>query len=472
MTAADTSVPDTSVQGRHRVAPRSGLYHRLWRWHFLAGLACVPLIVLLAVTGSVYLFKTEIEGLLERPLHGHVLAGPPAPPSAIVAAAQAAVPGGTVRGYTLPDRPTDAVELTVAAPDGPVAVWVHPGTATVLKVLPQEARFMEIVRTLHGELLLGDRGALVVELAASWAFVLLATGLFLGWPRGQGLWGIVAVRTRAGRRLFWRDLHSVTGIWVSGLALVLLLTGLPWTNVWGDAFQQVRALTGTAAVQQDWSRSRSAEAARNGASTDPAHADHAGHDHPDPLQGPADSLALQAGSRLDWDRALAQATALRFAGPVEVVPPGPRHPAWVVRSQAADRISRATAELDPATGHVLGVEWFADRHPVDQAVGIGIALHEGRLFGPANQIAGLVAALGLVLLSVSGLVMWWQRRPRGRLGVPALPDGHRLGPGALTVAVCLAAFLPLLALSLAVIVALDRLTLPLMARLAQAGGKR
>ena len=35
--------------------------------------------------------------------------------------------------------------------------------------------------------------------------------------------------------MFWRDLHAVTGIWISALALFLLITALPWTTVAGDA---------------------------------------------------------------------------------------------------------------------------------------------------------------------------------------------------------------------------------------------
>jgi uncharacterized iron-regulated membrane protein len=259
----------------------------------------------------------------------------------------------------------------------------------------------------------------------------------------------------------------VAGIWVSGLALVLLLTGLPWTNVWGDAFKQVRHWTGTAAVQQDWSRSRSAEAA---AATDPAHADHAHHDHDHHNGGGSQPAASPPPGGAGWDRAVAQATALNFAAPVEVRPPSARTPAWVVQSQAANRISRATAQLDPATGHVLGVEWFHQRHPVDQAVGIGIALHEGRLFGLPNQLLGLLTALGLIVLTVSGTVMWWIRRPRGSWGTPPVPAGHRLGPGVVAVGVVLLAFLPLLAISVLVIALLDRLALPVVRRLVPGAG--
>src|SRR3546814_2780990 len=90
--------------------------------------------------------------------------------------------------------------------------------------LAPESRLMELDKRIHGQLLLGKRGSWLVELAASWAIVLMLSGLYLWWPRGRGLAGVVWPRLKSGRQVVWRDLHAVTGFWVSGLALVLLIT--------------------------------------------------------------------------------------------------------------------------------------------------------------------------------------------------------------------------------------------------------
>ena len=42
------------------------------------------------------------------------------------------------------------------------------------------------------------------------------------------------------------------------------------------------------------------------------------------------------------------------------------------------------------------------------------------MFGLANQLLMLLACLLILLASVSGLVMWWKRRPQGHFGVPPL----------------------------------------------------
>jgi uncharacterized iron-regulated membrane protein len=36
-------------------------YRTVWRWHFYAGLFCIPFVIWLATTGSIYLFKPQIE---------------------------------------------------------------------------------------------------------------------------------------------------------------------------------------------------------------------------------------------------------------------------------------------------------------------------------------------------------------------------------------------------------------------------
>ena len=43
-----------------RGASVSALYRAVWRWHFYAGLIVLPFMILIAVTGALYLFKDEI----------------------------------------------------------------------------------------------------------------------------------------------------------------------------------------------------------------------------------------------------------------------------------------------------------------------------------------------------------------------------------------------------------------------------
>lgn len=419
---------------------RTSLYAAVWRWHFYAGLFCVPFIVILALTGSIYLFKPQIEAWQDRAYDGLVTGGVRAPADQQVAAALAAMPGGSLRSLEVRRAPDDAARVMISKEGEAYRVLVHPASADVLAIQPEQERFMEIVRNIHGELLMGDRGSLLVELAASWAMVMILSGLYLWWPRStRGMAGVLYPRLTARGRVMWRDLHAVTGVWVSAFALLLLVTGLPWTTVWGDGFKVVRQVTGTAA-EPDWSTRRP--------SID-RHAEHGG------------AHAASAPAPGDLTRMAATLRALDLPPPVLLSPPTRGGAYWIGRSDTPNRPLRETLKLDPQTGQIVSRQGFSERHPIDQVIGYGIAAHEGQLFGLANQLIGLSTAVGLVTLAVTGTVMWWHRRPDGRLGAPGRKTEARIGGGVFALIVIAGLMLPLFGLSLLCVAMLEKLTLNL-----------
>ena len=94
------------------------------------------------------------------------------------------MPGSKLFVYEIPREPDDAVRVHLYSPDGTgLIVYVHPETLAVLKSVPHTHRLTEIVRMIHAELLAGRTGAILIELAACWAIIMLGTGLYLWWPR-------------------------------------------------------------------------------------------------------------------------------------------------------------------------------------------------------------------------------------------------------------------------------------------------
>ena len=419
-------------------------YRAIWRWHFHAGLFCIPFIVLLAITGSIYLFKPQIDALADRGVDGLRLSGIAAPPSAQVAAALAAAPGSQLVAYELPQRPADAVRVHLREADRTrVTAYIHPVSPRALKIVRDESRLTEFVKSIHGELLIGTTGSILVELAACWALVMVITGLYLWWPRNaQGLAGVLYPRLRSGKATFWRDLHAVTGMWVSSLALFLLLTALPWTTVWGGAFKGLRSMASPVEVKQDWKAGRTSGGAPD---------EHSGH------RVSAGSAPMAGTPPFSLDDVVPKVAALQLAPPVLIGPPTMREHVWSVRSDAQNRSLRREMAIDAHTGAIVRDTSFADRKTVDRVIGIGISAHEGQLFGLANQLLGLTAALGLITLCVSAVVMWWRRRPEGALGIPARKvDGFKIERALATLIVLLAVLLPVFGASLLVVAAIDR----------------
>ena len=438
-------------------------YRAVWRWHFYAGLFCVPFVIVLSISGLIYLFKPQIEAWNERSFENLALSGEVKAPSAQIAAALSAVPNSTFSSYELPSTSTSAARIVVKQAGESIRVYVQPETLQVLHTIPENDRFMRWIFRLHGELLMGDRGSNLVELAACWTIVLLVTGLFLWWPRNvKGLGGVLYPRLFRGSRIFWRDIHSVVGMWISFCAIFLLLTGLPWAKFWGDYFKGVRNLTGTAVARQDWSNSSSAAGPRSqnaGRSGDGEHGGHGEHGGTKEADTGRRSNRPAAVDLTMIDRMIENVAALNLDAPVIVSAPGGRSAGWKGASNTANRTRRASVTLDPKTGEITEREDFKDRHWIDRAVGFGIAAHEGALFGWINQALGVITTLGLVLLSVSGTILWWQRRDQGVLGAPKPALSPRLSWGLISIIVFIGVCLPLFAVSLVVVLLSEWLVL-------------
>jgi uncharacterized iron-regulated membrane protein len=82
-------------------------------------------------------------------------------------------------------------------------------------------------------------------------------------------------------------------------------------------------------------------------------------------------------------------------------------------------------------------------------------LHEGKMFGPFNQIIVLLICLMILLSAVSGVVIWWKRRPQGKFGVPPLRHDLPKWKTAMVIMLALAVMFPLVGASLVVVCLLD-----------------
>lgn len=433
---------------------RTSFYRTIWRWHFYASLFVMPLILVLALTGAAYLFKPQIERWEERNYRG-LPAAEMVSPDTQVDAALAKFPGAQFYSYRLPAANGDAALIHLALSDGAGMrdVFVSP-RGRVLGSIDADTRIAPTLARIHGSLFAGKIGGWIVELAACWAIVMIVTGLYLWWPRGRAFAGVVWPRLRQGKRVFWRDLHAVTGFWVSGFALILLFTGLPWAGVWGDAFKWTRTELDLMQGPQNW---------KTGGD------EHAEHDHQAMLKQQAQGISLVSINEI-----VAKAKIENMPYPVVVVRPNtpqnfgpPTGMVWTVKSETQNRPLVRSVTFDMATGKELNRTSFADKHVIDRVVNYGIAWHEGQLFGWINQLIGVLTAMGLITIVISGFVMWRRRKPNALLGAPPEPSVPVRMRGVVAVTLLFAALLPLLALSLTVLWLFDRFALPHLPSLAR-----
>ena len=439
----------------------------------------MPFVIVLSITGGIYLFKPQLDRWRDRAYDGVVSEGKLTLPSEQIQAVLHDHPDFIPVAYELRTASSDAVRIVMQNGSDRRRVFVDPVSLKVLGERPEEGGPVRLVRTIHGQLGMGERGSNLVELASSWTIIMILTGLFLWWPRSANrLAGVIYPRLWQGRKLFWRDLHSVTGVWISIFVLFLLLTGLPWAKFWGNYFRTVRGWTGTAVTKTDWTIGGvSVESAGTRSSE---HGDHGGATRGGNKGGSKSggggrwrkSAAIMPKDLTDFDRLLAIAEPLNLAYPATIAPPAKaagegQEAAWTIKSDAQNRPLRVTLEVMPKTGEVISREDYASKHWIDRLVAIGIAAHEGQLFGVANQILGVITAAGLVLLCISGLVMWWRRRHAGSLGALAPAKESSWSIGLVAIIVALGLYLPLFGLSLLLVLMVERLVLARIPRVSR-----
>ena len=399
-------------------------YRLVWKWHFLAALFVLPFMAMLSLTGGIYLYKNQINNWIYV---DRIYVKPQETTVALsdqVAAVQTAVGLTRLRGITVYDDPqkSTVIEFNDGEKTRSVA-WVNQYTNEVLGISARDAMPMRMLRKFHGELLLGNSGTKFVELSAHWAIVLFITGLYLWWPRGQRKLVNAISLPRGKGRSWWRETHMFTGFLAAILVLPILITGLPWTDVWGGGLSYVQKQTG-----------QKAESLRFG--------------------GKMLKSTQTDAPPIAFEKVIDLAKAEGLKAPYEMRSPKGESGSYWIHSKSKRRMEQNELVIDQYTGHILKRIEFAKAPVVAKTVSWGISFHQGKLYGALNIAQNTLAAILGMLLSVSGFAAWWKRRPAGGLGVPNAPEAS-LGTGMGLLVVALMLLLPLMGATLVVALLLD-----------------
>ena len=448
----------------------SRLYRAVWRWHFYAGLYVIPFLLMLAVTGFfMMLFTTYLPEYGDR-----LRVAPqtmPLPAAEVAEAARATLgAGAVVKEIRTPYDAATPMLVTVAAGEVNHVLAVNPYTTDVLRSTLEDGTWNLFLENIHGTLMLGQTGDWLIEIAASLGIILAVTGIFLWWPRGSGFASALVPKLGASGRSLWKSLHETTGAWMSIILVFFMVTGLAWASVWGERFTQAWStfpaekwdnvplsdkthisLNGTGEKQVPWGLEQT----------------------PLPASGSAAGVAvLPSGTALNLTSMVELGRRLGIEGRMRVTMPDGETGVWTIsqNSMSYDGASPTldrTVHVDQYTGKVLADVRFANYAVAAKAMAVGIALHEGQL-GFWNFAINTVFCLAIVFLCVSGVVMWWKRRPVGRVGIPKYPRDYTVPAGVLAIGAVLAIAFPLGGLAIALFAIVDWL---LPSRLKEAGAR-
>lgn len=441
--------------------PKVSFYNLAWRWHFYAGLFVAPFMVMLALTGTLYLFKPQLDplmygNLMNVPAGHHSLSA-----DDLLSRVQAAYPKGQVTQYLPAVDAERSAQFVVKTADSELNVFVDPYRGEILGDQDAKYNLQAIARAIHGELMIGTVGDRLVEMAAGWGVVLVVSGVYLWWPRGKGGAGILWPRLSSRGRALWRDLHAVTGFWGAALLLVMLLSGMTWTGFWGKTYSEVwnkfpAAMWDNVPTSDEQARDLNTAARQTVPwavenTPMPMSGDHAEHmAHNSASSAPAaPTVRLQDVQEIAVQRQVEPGYSITFPTTASGV--------FTIAVFADDPRNDATLHIDQYSGKVLADVRWEHYGPVARATEMGVMLHEGKMFGLVNQLIVLLICLMILLSAVSGVVIWWKRRPQGKVGVPPLRHDLPTWKTGVFIMLALAVAFPLVGASLVVVWVLDRM---------------
>ncbi len=452
---------NTTNQEKGKNQTRNGFYQTMWRWHFYAGIIFAPFLIILAFSGAVYLFKPQIESYIYKDLY-YV---DETKETSLSVNAQAEkvreeYPNASITSVSIFDKEERTSKFATMQDGKPVSVYVDPYSGKVMGDMPVEEELMTIFKKLHSELIVGGTVAnRFVELAACWAIILILTGLYIWWPRNRAsIWGTVLPRLRSKGRVFWRDMHAVPAFWMSIGLLVLILTGLPWSGVMGEQINRVATATNTGYPAFSFSfgpKPESVTVTKDVAENVPWAAENV----------PVPSSVNNQYVPLTLNEASGIANMKNIQKPYTISMPQGESGVFTIATSHSRPFDNATLHVDQYSGAVLTDVRYADYGIMGKAITLGIALHEGKLFGLANQLLGLLLCVGLIGMMVSSLVMWRKRKPENGLGAPGGNVDIKIKRAVTITMLLLGLVMPLVGISIIVVLLLDKLVFVRIKRL-------
>lgn len=397
-----TSFPGERHSSWDVLAMVRSLFVFLHRW---VSLTLAGFLVIAALTGSLLAFNTELERVFAPQLFAKPRAGTaPLDLATLAEKGQMRLPDRRVQ-YVLYAEP-DQVLVTFAGPKDPrgeLQLFLDPWTGAELgrryrgNISEGWVNLMPFIYKLHWTLLLSDIGSMIFGVVAiAWSidcfvglYLTLPASLRRFWSKWKLAW---VVKPGAGPFRLNFDLHRATGLWMWPMLLVFA-----WSSVMFNMRPVYEWVTKTV-IEYQSPRAQFAQIRKQA------------NDHP---------LLDWKGARAAGERLAAELSAQKKFRVSEAL--GLGYISALGAYSYELRSSRDVFErspkggsthifLDANTGQLLAVRMPTGEHAGNTVESWLYALHMARTLGRPYQLFVCCLGLLIVLLSITGIVIWAKKR--------------------------------------------------------------
>jgi uncharacterized iron-regulated membrane protein len=374
------------LQRYYRRPQQLGARRLNFQVHLWAGIILTLYLVVIGITGSILVFRPELEQLSGlKPWQGIRVKEPLADIATVVENLRAAYPRYRIVSVDVPTE-NDATFVAVLQERSRIKVACGPADGKVLGEFPRGRNWLDVVQELHETLLVQQRGRgrMLNGIGAAFLLLLNATGMVIWWPGIRNWKRALKVDFRRNWRRINFDLHVSVGFWTILIASFWALSGIyfGWPR---QVFNWVNSISPVITARP-----------------------------------PAISVTPESNApELDLHALVGRAYAIDPGATLGGIafPYGRRAPLGVLmrRRNTPGYEYVDTVYFNPFSGEYIST-W---RYGVNQSLGDSliwwqVPLHFGTYWGLGVKVVWCAAGLAIPVLAVTGLLMYWNRALRKR----------------------------------------------------------
>ena len=378
--------------------------------HLYAGLTCGLIVIAVCLTGTIYVYNTEIREFFDSERYFVEKEGKVIPLDELKSTLETKYSSQVV-GFQVFGQEGRTLQFSLKKPgeENSITYFVNPYSGEVVadnaNKTPTET-FMGYLFSTHRWLLLDkvetpildsmsnqDLGRLINGIATSLFLLGVLTGIFLWLPKKAKNWKQgLTVKWSGNWKRINHDLHNTLAFYSLIALFIMAVTGPFWSFGWYK--------TGW---QKTWD---TYQAPKEEPKANPAQ-------ETEPIQ---DSLPQPADPVVSLDELLALANQqLPYEGNVRFTLPEDAEGEIGVSKSCIGFFARAGADqlkVIPATLEVKETILFGEL-PVRQQIGKSVkALHTGEIFGQFTKFLWFIACAVATSLPITGTLIWWNKRSK------------------------------------------------------------
>lgn len=373
------------------------MHKKIWfKIHLYLGLTAGIILMVIGITGAMISFQKEILWLVNKDSYIVKVSGQMQTEQQIIDNFRLKFPKANIRGLTVKNDPTSSAVVNIAsnkkgkAGRRGINYYINPYTSEILPNVEGQKVF-KFIEMIHRGLVAGEVGKQIVGACTLALLILMLSGVFVYLPRlKRAFFKSFTFKFKQKGRSFLSTMHSSLGMWVIPFYLVSSFTGLFLSYHWfSDIVYNVSGVEKKVRQKPTVIKTKRTENKNTN------------------KKGELSSQRVQEIFNLFKENITDYSSvSLKFEGKKGI------YNLTYIKKEPMHYRARNEISLDMENNTIVKHEEFSKKPLEEILIKSVIPIHTGEYFGRTGQILMLIASLLMSLFTITGFMMYFQRRKK------------------------------------------------------------